>query len=92
MNDTQAPSFSKGGAPLFTIKYPPPPTPLQKCCPHDLTNPPKTVSFKGQIPHTYRRGMNNQTKDGLIYFIVCYIFGWIYGKLYQSHPNRREED
>ena len=26
MNDAQAPSFLKGGYPLVTIKYPPPPT------------------------------------------------------------------
>ena len=46
--------FLKGGYPLFTIKYPPPPVPPT---PHihpvsPLTNHPKTVSFKGMILHT----------------------------------------
>ena len=46
--------FLKGGYPLFTIKYPPTPVPttpyIRPVFP--LTLYPKTVSFKGMIPHT----------------------------------------
>ena len=57
MNVNKAPSFLKGGYPMFTIKYPTP-TPSKSCCLHDLTFTSKTVSF---------HGMNSLTLSWRIY-------------------------